>query len=66
MTPEKPLLEAVKEPIVAIVSFLFCCRAAPIAASMNVARTADDRTAPIRPECNGGRQVAFLLVGEEW
>lgn len=33
---------------------------------MAVEQTGDDRTAPNRPQCNGGRQVAILLEGEEW
>src|SRR3989338_7617561 len=32
---------------------------------MAVAKTGDERTAPIGPEHSGGRQVADLLVGEE-
>jgi hypothetical protein len=46
----KPFSVVVKVPMVAIVVFLLLFRAAPIAASMAVAKAGDDRTAPIGPE----------------
>jgi len=47
--PVKPLFDAVKVPMVAMVFSPFCCRAATVAASMAVLGPGSDRPAAVRP-----------------
>jgi hypothetical protein len=60
----KPLFDAVKVPMVAMVS-PFCCRAATVATSMAVLGPGSDRPAALRPAAERRTAEKVFLTREE-